>query len=205
LIVKAMPKDRSKHARLHAKSAPIASRILTQEGRAEPIELGALAEASGNEILKSLAADEAPLPKLSKKDKQQIKHDAWMERLASQAPYSKSHARRVKRKAKESLTANLSDMRDVLETLEIPLSSQMGGSASTSVQKQDARSSSTKKIGEGAGQPLSKRQRQKALATEQVRLPLIMANSAFSANPFATIRTHAQNTLVKHEAPSKVE
>lgn len=38
-------------------------------------------------------------------------------------------------------------------------------------------------------------------ALERMRIPKILSTSAFSANPFETIRKHAQNTLVKHEVP----
>ena len=38
-------------------------------------------------------------------------------------------------------------------------------------------------------------------ATERMRIPMILQNSDFAKNPFQTIRTHAQNTLVRHEIP----
>ena len=38
-------------------------------------------------------------------------------------------------------------------------------------------------------------------AAERRRIPMILANSEFSSNPFQTIRKHAQNTLVKHQVP----
>lgn len=77
-------------------------------------------------------------------------------------------------------------------------------------------------IGEGKGAPLSKNQRKRALyvppfppATgtdklytpcsqlEKMRIPMILSNPAFASNPFETIRTHAQNTLLKHEPAQK--
>lgn len=33
---------------------------------------------------------------------------------------------------------------------------------------------------------------------ERLRHPLILSNPQFGSNPFQTIRTHAQNTLIKH-------
>lgn len=33
---------------------------------------------------------------------------------------------------------------------------------------------------------------------------MILSNPAFASNPFETIRTHAQNTLLKHEPTHKV-
>ncbi|KAI0313554.1 hypothetical protein OF83DRAFT_1140909 [Amylostereum chailletii] len=37
---------------------------------------------------------------------------------------------------------------------------------------------------------------------EQFRMPQILANPEFIANPFQTIRTHAKNTLIQHQPPS---
>jgi solute carrier family 35 protein F5 len=76
----------------------------------------------------------------------------------------------------------------------------------------------TGKIGEGKAMTLSKNQRKRVLCvasclrvpltliflrqTEQFRQPLIRSNPEFAKNPFATIRTHAQNTLTKQQAPN---
>ena len=83
-------------------------------------------------------------------------------------------------------------------------------------------------IGEGKGAPLTKNQRKRALCVclsmllvrqtacsgeahvapvsysqvERMRIPMILATPEFAANPFQTIRTHAQNTLLKHEPPA---
>lgn len=37
---------------------------------------------------------------------------------------------------------------------------------------------------------------------ERTRIPMILATPEFAANPFQTIRTHAQNSLLKHEPPT---
>jgi hypothetical protein len=76
------------------------------------------------------------------------------------------------------------------------------------------------KIGEGKAGPLTKNQRRRALyvslfslvlqgtlnipcrQVEQFRQPLIRSNPEFASNPFQTIRTHAQNTLIKHRTPT---
>lgn len=80
-------------------------------------------------------------------------------------------------------------------------------------------------IGEGKGAPLSKNQRKRALYVsqftqlpklttlyttlcsqlEKMRIPMILSNPAFASNPFETIRTHAQNTLLKHEPAQKAQ
>lgn len=57
-------------------------------------------------------------------------------------------------------------------------------------------------IGEGRKAPLSASQRRRALQLEQARQPLIFSNPEFASNPFHAIRTHAQNTLMKHEPPT---
>ena len=74
-------------------------------------------------------------------------------------------------------------------------------------------------IGEGKGVPLSKAQRKRALYVrvllpnykcthslssqmERLRHPMILSNPEFSLNPFQTIRTHAQNTLIKRNNPA---
>jgi len=56
------------------------------------------------------------------------------------------------------------------------------------------------KIGEGKGVPLSAAQRKRALQLEQTRQPFVLSNPTYASNPFQVIRTHAQNTLVKHQA-----
>jgi hypothetical protein len=55
-------------------------------------------------------------------------------------------------------------------------------------------------IGQGKGTPLTRSQRRRALKAERFRQPLIRADPSFTANPFGTIRTHAQNTLVPRQA-----
>ena len=37
---------------------------------------------------------------------------------------------------------------------------------------------------------------------ERLRAPMILANPDYASNPFQTIRTHARNTLLKHELPA---
>ena len=84
-------------------------------------------------------------------------------------------------------------------------------------------------IGQGKGTPLTRSQRRRALCVnlfifflifenevigaifffwaqywpyrkaERFRQPLIRADPSFATNPFGTIRTHAQNTLVRHD------
>ena len=142
----------------------------------------------------------------------------------SRLPYSKSHARRLKRKAKEELAGGtLSDIQSAIAAMEsdektsgeelLPESSKNGPF------KPPAKKLNTGLIGEGKGTPLSQNQRKNALYApyfepkdcadqparklERMRHPMIIANSDFKANPFRAIRTHAQNTLVKNASPSQ--
>ena len=76
-------------------------------------------------------------------------------------------------------------------------------------------------IGVGKNEPLKKHQRQRVLRVtfvdyfpwrwsaetnsffrkvEKLRQPLLISTPEFKQNPFQAIRTHAENTLVKHEA-----
>ncbi|KAG6889188.1 hypothetical protein C0995_002903 [Termitomyces sp. Mi166 len=132
----------------------------------------------------------------------QAKHDAFMQRLGtSNSSYSKSHARRLKRKAKEQIANGLGDLQSAIAALDQDVS--------TPVEKPELKNSHTEPqpkqhlkpgmIGEGKKASLSHSQRKRALQMERIRHPLILANPDFAGNPFQTIRTHAQNTLVKRD------
>ncbi|KAF8807513.1 hypothetical protein BYT27DRAFT_7098885, partial [Phlegmacium glaucopus] len=122
--------------------------------------------------------------------------------------FSKSHERRMKRKAKEQLAGNMDDLQTALtsldedilppETMEKPSSyiPKNPGGVKTKA------SSNIGKIGKGTSSTLSKAQRKRQLELERLRHPLILANPDFSSNPFQTIRTHAQNTLITRQPPS---
>ncbi|OCH95762.1 hypothetical protein OBBRIDRAFT_809613 [Obba rivulosa] len=145
---------------------------------------------------------------LKKKEKQALKHELFLKRLEqSRSPYSKSHERRLKRKAKEQVAGGMNDMKVALSALEDALpaavieSVEAGIRDSETVQERPKPKPKPGQIGEGKGAPLSKNQRKRALQTERMRMPMILATPEFASNPFQTIRTHAQNTLVKHQPP----
>lgn len=146
------------------------------------------------------------------------------------APYSKSHMRRVKRKAKEQIANGLGDIQTAIAALddgdEAP---ELIGNPDADEQehqmdettKASTRRKQASQIGEGKATTLSKNQRKRALCVyhysnlasclmdsdriremERLRHPLILSNPQFSSNPFQTIRTHAQNTLAKHVPPT---
>jgi hypothetical protein len=106
---------------------------------------------------------------LKKKEKQQLKREALLERLeSSHSPYSKSHARRMKRKAKEQLGGGLDEIQHALAAVDDDaaelLEESVAQTASEEVQpKQKKPKPKPGQIGEGKGAPLSKAQRQRAL------------------------------------------
>jgi ribosome biogenesis protein SLX9 len=144
---------------------------------------------------------------------------------ASRLPYSKSHAKRLKRKAKEELAGgSLSDIQSAIAVVEFnekTLASETFVKPSKNVNpsKLPAKTPGAGLIGEGKGVPLSQTKRKNALYVpysnqrillnpcvrklERMRHSKVIANSDFKANPFHVIRTHAQNTLVKHTAPAQ--
>ncbi|KDQ19943.1 hypothetical protein BOTBODRAFT_169983 [Botryobasidium botryosum FD-172 SS1] len=162
-----------------------------------------LARRQASEILEALNTEE-PRAQLTKKEKLQLKHQTFMERLETRSsPYSKSHARRLKRKAKEALVTDFKDIGAVLSAMTEDTHTDPAPTADSNVQGEKPRPKQVSgKIGEGKGVTLTAAQRKKALHIERIRQPLIRTNATFSSNPFETIRLHAQNTLIKHERPN---
>ncbi|KAI0080252.1 hypothetical protein K474DRAFT_293568 [Panus rudis PR-1116 ss-1] len=202
-----MPKAAKRRAS-HEQSVRLPRRTFAvQENAVEHVEIGQKKEATGAEILSELA-DEGDLQKpMKKKQKQAMKHELFLQRLeSSRSPYSKSHERRLKRKAKEQVAGGLSDIQAALPTLDDQIPDSVKDAAA---QGNDDIAGNTSRpepkvgqIGEGKKEPLSKSQRKRALKMERLRIPMILSNPEFASNPFQTIRTHAQNTLVKHKTPA---
>ncbi|PIL31636.1 hypothetical protein GSI_06338 [Ganoderma sinense ZZ0214-1] len=156
-----------------------------------------------------MAADQEPRPTLKKKEKQALKHQQFVERLEqTRSPYSKSHERRLKRRAREQVAGGMSEIKAAISALEDGNPETIQNSVPTDDAGADAASRPQKarpkpgQIGEGKGVPLSKSQRKRTLQVERMRIPMILATPEFAANPFQTIRTHAQNSLLKHEPPT---
>ncbi|KAJ7487716.1 ribosome biogenesis protein SLX9-domain-containing protein [Mycena galericulata] len=200
-----MPKERRKRVGAHDPSVklPIKRQFAVQDNAVEHVDVGAAGPEQSAEALLS-AMDDDSRTTLKKKEKQQLKREALLQRLEStHSPYSKSHARRQKRKAREQLGGGLDDMQLALAAVdddadEVPQES--AGDLSADEPQPAPKKAKPKpgQIGEGKGAPLSKAQRQRALQMEKLRHPLILANAEFASNPFQTIRTHAQNTLLQH-------
>ncbi|KAF9452666.1 hypothetical protein P691DRAFT_660368, partial [Macrolepiota fuliginosa MF-IS2] len=198
------PKERRSRTAAHAPSVKIHKRTFAvQDDAVEHIEIGAAAQASGDEILAALSAptpQEAP----TKKEKQALKRETFLHKIgALKTPYSKSHTRREKRKVKEQLAGGgLNDIQTILSTIAADEGDEdQTGSNPQEQQTKFKPQQKATKIGEGKNMPLSKNQRKRALQMEQFRQPLIRSTPEFTKNPFQTIRTHAQNTLVKHQQP----
>ncbi|KAH9937147.1 ribosome biogenesis protein SLX9-domain-containing protein [Fomitopsis serialis] len=205
-----MPKAKrtTRHQGHEQSVRPTKRQFAVQDNATEHVDIGSHADASGTEILQSLAEQEEPSITLKKKEKQALKHELFVRRLeAARSPYSKSHERRLKRKAKEQVAGGLGEMQAAISALDDELPPAVVQSI---MEDGEERTSQTKKprstpglIGEGKGAPLSKAQRKRALQLEKKRIPMILSNPEFASNPFQTIRTHAQNTLLKHEPYQK--
>ncbi|KAJ7038077.1 ribosome biogenesis protein SLX9-domain-containing protein [Mycena alexandri] len=200
-----MPKDRRKRVAGHDPSVKLSSKrqFAVQDNAVEHVEIGGAAEQSAADLLNAMDAEPQTVT-LKKKEKQMMKREALLQRLEStHSPYSKSHARRQKRKAKEQLGSGLDDIQLALAEVDDDAADEPAESAAmVAGDEAEPKQKKTKpkpgQIGEGRAAPLSKAQRQRALQMEKLRHPLILANAEFSSNPFQTIRTHAQNTLLQH-------
>ncbi|KAF8225074.1 hypothetical protein L208DRAFT_1308053, partial [Tricholoma matsutake] len=199
------PKDHSNQGRTHELSVKLNKRqFAVHNHEVRHIEIGSAAIFQGPEILESSVTEETSIP-LTKKEKHQSKKEAFLQRLKSPMPYSKSHNRRLRRKAKEQIIggdlndlqaaiAALDDNEDALDNISASVNS---GIPSSSKSTSNPRPKPGK-IGEGTKNPLSQSRRKHALVVEQLRQPLILFNPEFSSNPFQTLRTHAQNTHSRH-------
>ena len=132
------------------------------------------------EILSAIKTSAAVPPQAKKKEKQQMKHRAFLERLqSSQSPYSRSHNRRLKRKGKQQLAAKMDDLNTVLKDLEsgAPEESKDIPGVTSSRKREDRAgtdmTSSVRRIGEGKGATLSTTQRKKVLYVFDSSVPII--------------------------------
>ncbi|KAI1793882.1 ribosome biogenesis protein SLX9-domain-containing protein [Ganoderma leucocontextum] len=207
-----MPKERRRRSGAHEQSVRLPSQreFAVQDNAVEHVSIGEQNERSAAEILADMAADQEPHPTLKKKEKQALKHQLFIERLEqTRFPYSKSHERRLKRKAREQVAGGMSEIKaaisaledDMPEAIQNAVAADEAAGADAASRPQKARPKPGQ-IGEGKGVPLSKNQRKRTLQVERMRIPMILATPEFAANPFQTIRMHAQNSLLKHEPPT---
>lgn len=140
----------------------------------------------GNEILEDIDVEaNAHTKSMSKKAKQTLKHEFFLKRMpfflsyssavthlsldfeSSRSPYSKSHERRMKRKAREQVAGGLTDMHaaiTALEAAEIPADLPVVGK-SEAPNEDFAKGPTTRsgQIGESKGVTPTKSQRKRAL------------------------------------------
>jgi len=104
--------------------------------------------------------------------------------------------RRVRRKEKEQLSTDLSAVNEAIAAI-----NNQGNPGTVSKGNPNSRELQPRpgQIGEGKHNSLTSNQRKRTFQAEHLRHKLIMQDRNFTANPFQTIRTHAQNTLIKHE------
>ncbi|GJN89700.1 hypothetical protein Rhopal_002687-T1 [Rhodotorula paludigena] len=182
--------------------APIAATKAAVEAEAAP-------EASN---VPQEGADEPAAPKQhrTKAEKAYLRRKELLDKVtASATPYSKSHARRLRRAAKpaNNLVASLAEVEAVLPQLDDDAAdaSEAGEDDDEGmVDEEDERDEGTKKpkTGGKGKEKLTAKKRQRVLTSEAARLPAIIKNESFAASPFATIRQHTLNTLVTQKNPS---
>ncbi|KEI41860.1 uncharacterized protein L969DRAFT_14082 [Mixia osmundae IAM 14324] len=114
-------------------------------------------------------------------------------------PYSKSHARRLKRKEKTNLAgASLSELQDALQQTTETVPAPTPDHARQHKIKQSRQHQTEPLAAKSPAQSTAKlttAKRAKMIEAESKRLPAILNHKAFAANPFAAIRQHAKNTL----------
>ncbi|KAL1951676.1 hypothetical protein VTO73DRAFT_825 [Trametes versicolor] len=206
-----MPKEKRRRSGAHEQSVKLHKRqYAAQDNAVEHVDVGEQSERAAPEIFEDMAMEDEPRPTMKKKEKQALKHDLFLKRLEqSRSPYSKSHDRRLKRKAKEQVAGGMSDIQAAIFAVEDDIPTAVQNTIAADEEEADGTDEPKAKanpkagqIGEGKGAPLSKNQRKRALQLERMRIPLILSTPEYAANPFQTIRTHAKNTLVKHEPPT---
>ena len=138
------------------------------------------------DILGTFFTESDPKPPISKKAKSTLKRARLLESVfrlsissrvdlnhpleveTSRLPYSKSHARRLKRKAKEELAGGtLSDIQSAIAAMESDVKTLgeklLAKPPNNEPSKPPAKKPNTGLIGEGKGTPLSQNQRKNAL------------------------------------------
>ncbi|KAL7422495.1 hypothetical protein Q5752_003143 [Cryptotrichosporon argae] len=118
-------------------------------------------------------------------------------------PYSRSHRKRENRKRRGELAGGLGGVRRALDAVtHAPGAGEgaRGASGAGGASTDKVAGARDGKIGEGKGKTLSEHARRKQIASNAKRIPAVMKHPAFAANPWATIRLHASNTLVKDGA-----
>ncbi|EJT48909.1 hypothetical protein A1Q1_02004 [Trichosporon asahii var. asahii CBS 2479] len=142
----------------------------------------------------------------------QLRHKPFHAQLVAQSqPYSKSHMKREKRKAKQQLAGGMGSVAAALVDLAPELAPEPEVETKTPKEKQQAaddakrRKEEDGKIGQGSKRTMREKQRRKQISAAAVRIPAVMQHPSFRANPWATIREHAGNTLAAAESVKDME
>ncbi|KAG1867942.1 ribosome biogenesis protein SLX9-domain-containing protein [Suillus subalutaceus] len=188
-----MPRERRKRISAHEPSAKLARRqFAVQENAVEAVEVGAAVEVS-----KCPQQATEPRHSIKKKEKQQLKHEAFIEKLKSKtSPYSKVQRRRFNRRQREQVGGGLDDIGAVLSAIDTGDSPEQGSPVAEETKDARAHKVQPKTLHDWRGQGNAAKE-EPAKTCFKLRHPLILSNPQYSSNPFQTIRTHAQNTLVK--------
>lgn len=153
----------------------------------------------------SVDMDVSPDRNAHHSEKRRMKMEGLQLKRILAKPYSKSYNRRVKKKERDQTALGLQELKSIIKAVENPDSNEQTydheAQPSDSGGNGDVRrlktSSIQGQIGEGKGLPLKEGQRRRALKIEQMRSPMIRSNPNFALNPFQTIKTHAQNSLLR--------
>ncbi|BGP15181.1 hypothetical protein JCM10213_008679 [Rhodosporidiobolus nylandii] len=195
------------HTKAPQLSKPTAD-ALTDDWEMQPEEMAPIsaqvemaAEVEAQPAEQEERAPRQPKERVTKAEKAYNKRKALLEKLsASQTPYSKSHARRVRRaqKPENNLVASLEEMQAMLPVAE-PLPT-LDAEGDEGMDEEEEEEKPKMKDGKGK-EKLTAKKRQRVLTAESARLPAIIKNESFAASPFATIRQHTLNTLVTQKNP----
>ncbi|GHJ87906.1 hypothetical protein NliqN6_4308 [Naganishia liquefaciens] len=226
-----MPKaTKNPRARLHSKAAASAKAVKqpSQEGTTDDVQMvdasltasGGGGGGGGGGKKARQAGVQSKIPELRTQFLQTSAH-----------PYSRSHMRRMKRKTREDLSGgSLSAVQEaLLGTLDADeaAADTLNGDEDDEEDAADADIVGAKKkrrrgnkgknpeaqvtnggftmIGLGKGKTLKPKQRQQEILQARARVNAVIANPVFKANPFAAIREHAGNTLVKQKTETAKE
>ncbi|GAA5894483.1 hypothetical protein JCM8208_006254 [Rhodotorula glutinis] len=148
-------------------------------------------------------ADPAP-HKQTKAQKAYNRRKELLDKVAaSTTPYSKSHARRLRRHAQpaNNLVASLAEVEAVLPDVDGAEGEGSGPEDDDEgryemVDEAEVQGGQAKGKGGKGKEKLTAKKRQRVLTAESARLPAIIKNEQFAKSPFATIRQHTLNTLI---------
>ncbi|SCZ98928.1 BZ3500_MvSof-1268-A1-R1_Chr7-1g09318 [Microbotryum saponariae] len=158
--------------------------------------------------LSSTTTPGRPFPaKQTKATKQHLKRQALLDQItSSQQPYSKSHARRMKRAAKpeNNLVADLRQVEQALPPTSWTTTSLMGDALGMQhgeeVEQEDVdvgmEEGGVRGLKGGKGkEKLTAKKRSRVLESEASRLPAVLTNKDFKKDAFAAIRLHMMNQI----------